>query len=207
MKGRKEVKQRLCASFSAEARLRSTLGEVKRRTLLFPDTMLAAEGLSPKFIIGGSLLELRKESITYTYYFENAGSKNKGINLARFLSILAYLRNDYEVRIDSFYTPILETIEDSLLLMQENGESVDPVENERMNELGRSNEALSRETISLLKKNAELGRREVIFRKFSNRIMERLPHAGASKATAKEALIKMGIDEQLSNELLELLSS
>ena len=194
-----------CASFFAAASLNSSLGAVRRLMLLFPETRPVAEGLTLKFIVGNSLLEFRKEGITYTYYFEIATKKGTATNLIRFLSILAYLKAVYEVRIDSFYGPIMETINDSLFLARED-DSGGGQADARISELSKSNAAISKEAIALSRRKEKLEREGAILKRFALVVIEKLSQGGPLIVGMKEAVSRMGIPEPLCSEVIEILS-
>lgn len=200
MRKKSGVKQELCASFYAAAKLNCTLAELKRRMLLFPDTRILADGLTIRCSVGGSLLDFRSDGITYSYYFESESKRNKGTNMVKFLSILAYLKELYEVRIDCMYDPLLEVIGDSLLLLHD-GNGYDETEKERIRSLSGSNTALSRELLSLYKRKEEIERQAGILGEFSKSIIEKFSN-GASKERTKEILLKAGVSEQLCDDVL-----
>ena len=205
MRKRVESRQELCASFYAAAKLKSSLSDLKKQMLLFPDTKIVAAGLTIRCAVGDALVDFKGDGITYSYYFDIAGKKNTGVNLVKFLSILAYLKSSYEVRIDSLYTQILETVEESLLLLHDStGADGNPVEAERIKALSESNTVLSDELLSLNKKIAESKRREEVLRSFSATVLERFS-SNSSKEGMMEALGKIGIGEQLSADLMEIL--
>ncbi len=205
MKKKSKKGQELCASFYAAAKLKSSLSELKKQMLLFPNTKIVADGLTVRCAVGDAQVDLRSDSITYSYCFDTAGKRNKGVNLVKFLSILAYLKSSYEVRIDSLYTQILEMMEDSLLLLHDGaGSDGNHADAERIKALSESNNVLSNELLSLNKKMAELKRREEVLRRFSTAVLEKLS-SGASKESVKAALGKIGIGEQLSAGLMEIL--
>lgn len=205
MKKRSENRQESCASFHAAAKLKSSLSDLKKQMLLFPDTKIVADGLTVRCAVGDALVDFRSDGITYSYCFEIAGKRNTGMNLVNFFSILAYLKNSYEVRIDSLYTQILETVKDSLLLLHDGADTYgNPASAERIKALSESNTALSNELLSSSRKMAESKRREEVLRKFSTTVLEKFS-SSASKEGMKEALGKIGIGEQLSADLMKVL--
>ena len=198
----------LSESFAAAARLRTGAGMQDVRKLMdaFPGATPLSEGTGLKYCIKCGkkeeqlLLTFRCDMITYAYTIQKQNAAVRSANLAKFLSILAYLKGAYEICLDSLYGAIIDSISDKLFIEdKENGGNDAKVI--RIDALSRSNLFLSNALIESIASGRALEKSEAAHRAFFACVMERFSH---DSPDARKVLLKLGVDEALAANLLEL---
>ncbi|MEM0149289.1 MAG: hypothetical protein QXW10_00110 [Candidatus Micrarchaeaceae archaeon] len=107
LNGSAKQKAMLYTSFYAQAIRLSGFPEIKRKMGALPHAVKISEGSKLRYGIRGgaseAVLELGKSHISYTFYFDAPSAMLYGRNLLAFISILAFVQDDYEVKLGSIY--------------------------------------------------------------------------------------------------------
>ncbi len=105
----------LFSSFCAETSLKSSMADIRAKFDSMPGMRVVAYGTHLKYSIieegkEAQYLDLDKDMIVFTYYFNEINLNDRALNLMKFLSILAMLDEFYEVKLKSIYHNIIESL-------------------------------------------------------------------------------------------------
>ncbi|MGC8572063.1 MAG: hypothetical protein ACP5LH_02165 [Candidatus Micrarchaeia archaeon] len=150
------------------------------------------------------MLELRKDNITAIFYTDD--KEKREVLLLKFFSILAYLKRAYDVYINSLYEEILHIITPYVLLQHENefSESAEDNYKKIIQELSASNYKLSNDIINLSKYNTENMKRLKLLTEFYNQVIAKFSINTFNLNNKFDALVHLGIDKKLLEELSKL---
>lgn len=160
----------LRSSVCVKADLKTTFNDIIRTLSFIPGFILISSGtrLKYKVIAKGERdydLIIGKDQIEFSYYFSTPTEKNKALKFRYFIILLAYLKDAYEVKLESLYQYIVDVVHgnNQSIGVQSN---VDNPSNIKLYELNNSNFSLSNSIINLLKENASLKQENQIYLDF-----------------------------------------
>ena len=191
-KDKKEGSFILRSSICAKASLKTTFKDVIWVLSVIPGFMLVSSGtrLRYKIIAKGEVdydLVLSKDQIEFSYYFSLPTEKNKALKFRYFVIMLAYLKDAYEIKLESLYPYIVDVVQGSnqVIGLQSN---TDKPANLKLYELNNSNFSLSNSIINLLKENTALKRENEIYLAFFKKFFKRYdyPEANAAELMSNE---------------------
>ncbi|MGC8648747.1 MAG: hypothetical protein ACP5UN_00810 [Candidatus Micrarchaeia archaeon] len=213
----------LVYSFYTAAFMKSNFENLKNIMSVFPDSFLISDGTLLKYAIGSNIInlknqsknikniydnliiiEFKKDSIYVMFYSTKDYIEKKGVYLLKFLSILEYVKNIYDITLDNIYQDIIATITPILLFQDYNlNQNKNNINNDkRIIELNASNYALSKEIIYLSKINEDQKRAFILFKEFYKQIIDKLSNSLGEDNV--KVLSKLGIDKNLLDEIEKL---
>jgi len=138
-------------------------------------------------------LELSPRGITLTIYFSAPNAYYKILNIKRLLSLLAYLKDLYDVELASIYPTIIDVL--TALLPKYEEVNMDIKQPSR--ELSYANVALAKELFRLSKQVTLLDKGNSIYKEFCKAMLERVGANGA------DAIITFTTDFGINKNLIE----
>ncbi len=206
-------KQCLGACFRVRANLGSSIAAVKRELGSFPCLELLSYGSKLSYLVKtgsqdlpGPLLELSDDSIVFLFFFSRPDAAEYGIQLLRFMSMLAYLNPHYSVDPSGLYGYVIEALRNRWSLTALSEADADEVLRMRVVSLSGINASLSRELVSLSGAKASLERKAGILLRFCSEVLEGsgvLKSGGA--AGSRLAFSSLGVGRETTEEVLSLL--
>ncbi len=182
----------LRSSICVKASLKTTFKDVIWVLSFIPGFMLVSSGtrLRYKIIAKGEIdcdLILDKDHIEFSYYFSVPTEKNKALKFRYFVIILAYLKDSYEIKLESLYPYIVDVVQGNNQLISKQS-NADKSTNLKLYELNNSNFSLSNSIINLLKENTALKRENEIYLAFFKKFFKRYdyPEANAAELMSNE---------------------
>jgi hypothetical protein len=220
----------LVYSFYTAAFMKSNFDNLKNIMNVFPDSFLISEGTLLKYVIGSNstninsnnisknvnkikniksiyddliIIEFKKDSIYMMFYSTKDYIEKKGVYLLKFLSILEYVKNIYDITLDNLYQDIITTITPIILFQNHNlNQNKNYNNDKRIIELNVSNYKLSKEIIHLSKINADQRHAFILFKEFYKEIVNKLSNSLGEDNI--KILSKLGIDKNLLDEIEKL---
>ena len=192
-----------CFSFSAAATPKLGMGAVddlaralsgskdmgqRRRKLIIRNT----EGMG-----GYDILEVMEDSIALTCYSEKVGVREKARGLLRFLGILSYFKDVYEVGLNSLYHPLVEALAANQFTQMVDGDRHG--EARQIDALSNSNAALAIELRRLSETNEDAGKRCETYREFCTKVLKNFPNAEISTFT------RLGVEKSTVEKVMQLI--
>ena len=193
------------SSFCAKARLKGSLSRAKELLDMFPGSTRISDGTRTRYAVTGSnpithfILEVASDAIRFDYYCEKMGKKAKHAGLARFLSVLAYLSDIYEIELATLYSDLIDAAESSSFIADAG--ACAPPKDEKAVELAKSNYSLSIALVRIGSQNERLEKENKACIRAIRSVLERF--SNGEDATA--ILAKFGVDEATSKEIAEFL--
>ncbi len=187
------------------AKLKVKVEELKKRLNAFPFAK-AVEGTEIKYRICRPgkektelmILECTKEEINLGFYFDEKSKPGKTLNLLRFMSLLAYLKDCYEVTLGELYEPLVESISYAAVIkykpyieMEQN--------NELLDSLGVHNLALANKINEMEGSMHKLEDELFVYKDFTRQVLERFTMKGDMHGDF------LGIDEGLRSKIVTML--
>ncbi|MCL5433984.1 MAG: hypothetical protein M1538_03350 [Candidatus Marsarchaeota archaeon] len=151
------------------------------------------------------ILEFRRNSINALFYLNN--TEKRDVLLLKFLSILAYLRRAYDVYINNLYEEILNIVTPYIIMQSNTAELSNSLENNYkkiIQELSASNYKLSNEIINISRYNADNAKRLKLLDDFYNQVITKFSINTFNLNNKLDALLHLGINKKLLEELSEL---
>lgn len=151
-----------------------------------------------------TILEFKKDSIHAMFYSARNRIESKAFYLLKFLSILEYIKNIYEVSLDGLYQDIISSLT-PFVIFQSNSQGInqkDIANDKRIIELSSSNYALAKEIIKLSKINVDQKHALELFKEFYVQVLSKLANSIDENST--KTLVKLGISKELLDELTRL---
>jgi hypothetical protein len=169
-KDKRKINFTLRSSICVKAILKTTFKDVIWVLSFIPGFILISSGtrLRYKIIAKGEInydLILGKDQIEFSYYFSVPTEKNKALKFRYFVIILAYLKDAYEMKLESLYPYIVDIVQGNNQLTGAQS-NADKSINLKLFELNNSNFSLSNSIINLLKENTALKRENAIYLAF-----------------------------------------
>jgi hypothetical protein len=108
----------LTTSFFAEAKLTSTLKLIIEELSKLPSIEIVSKGTTIRCIVDKKGLDaeviFRHDSIVYIFRFKKPSQAEYAKHLIAFISIISFLRDHYEVKIDTLYRYVVQALQDSI---------------------------------------------------------------------------------------------
>ncbi len=179
--------------------------QVEKRIEALPNVEKLGDGAYAVYEAKGnekaSVLGIYSDEIRFSFYTNGMDARSKAINMARFLSILAFLNDICDVKMSSLYSPIME-----LLIQAVNidiGSSYESME-WKANELADANYNLLSEIekAESAAANAENENR-ALKRLIWEAVEELMEKAGREKGFAERRLQMAGLSENTAAEIVK----
>lgn len=119
------------------------------------------------------VLDLTEEGITLTCYTTSTGVREKTLGLLRLLGILAYLKDAYDVKMDSIYTLLTTALYAAQFAVTANNDAYK--ETLQVEMLSSSNAMLAIELRRLSKTNDTLAHKCMIYEEFCVETLKKFP--------------------------------
>jgi len=165
----------LSSNISVKARLKTSFSYLKQYLNSIYALKLVSGGTRLLYLLndGSKIppsLELSQRGITLTIYFSAPNAYYKILNIKRLLSLLAYLKDIYDVELASIYPTIIDVL--TALLPKYEEANMDVKQPSR--ELSYANAALAKELFKLSKQVALLEKENSIYKEFCKAMLERV---------------------------------
>lgn len=204
----------ICGAFHARAEPRSSLIDIRNAMKGMPEAKHTSTGTRMLYSIGvagdrnapEAMLELAPKGITFTFYFKEPNHRVYKHNLLRFLSILAYLKDEYSVDISEIYGYVIEALRYEDYTLTQEAASIVYQPNERMDVLNRVNVSLSHELSLKNERIRTMDKQLAAYFSFSKKLIQKLSVSCSSASPNTNEILKIaGIDEGLAKDILLLI--
>lgn len=214
MPGKKREQKRLNSSFIIRAELNVSIQVLAKIIQKLPYVTLKYPPDTIEYIMCDNFYDIStavcffRDKIVLKYSFDRASLHNYVLNLTRLITILAYLDNVYEIKLESIYQYIIEGLRRST----EEVQNVNQIINgnmllRRIIVLNDLNIALSFKLLSLEKKISKLNPQLSLLKDFSSDVVENAHSKSKSvDSTKKTITMVLGVKPELYTKILELLA-
>ena len=201
----------ICSAFHTRAELRGSLSDVRNAMKSVPNVKRASTGTIMRYSIRetGShkpreaILELAPKEITLTFYFKEPNTAEYKHNLLQFMSILAYLKDFYNVSMGDIYGYVIVALRHEDYALAREAENAANPPNERIDALNSVNVSLSHELSLKNGRIKTIDGQLTSYRSFSKEVIQKLmARSGSMHTNALEALNAFGIDGNLASEIV-----
>lgn len=194
----------LSTSFYANAQLKSNMIEVKQKLNEFKHARLLNDGPILKYEISKLdqnkqtfILELTDEHISLRFFFKKQDYAIYKDGLLTFISLIAFLGDLYEAKLDSIYEYIVEALgRDWQHTVKRQDQVVEGLK-ERIKVLNESNCRLSHQLIAMLYENKRLSADSSLYKEFSKSVVDSIKEESNISEKDYVALTRLGVDLSL----------
>jgi len=170
-----QPKIKLSSSFYIAAKLITSLQSVKRKMGWLPYAAMNAEGSKLRYAINGmtnrALLEFGSSYISYVFYFDNPNNALYSRNLLAFISILAFLNEEYDIKLAGIYRYIIYALTKSTATRDIANDINTEMLKDQVKVLNSINASLAKELVNYRAKQRELNYNMDIYRKFAKEVL------------------------------------
>lgn len=207
-----EEKYVLGSTFRASCKLKTDLATVKTQIGCLPCLKLISSEGRLKYAlfeqskdISNAHVEFSDKEVVFRFYFKKPSGSEYNINLLKFLSLLAYLRDFYEVELASIYSYLIESLRNNWHFIPNTKEIKENEELfEKLDSLNDANITISQELFKLEREKNTVENKLALYKSFVSEIINRLPKKPGKSDTDSyfDALISIGMEKQQINEIL-----
>jgi len=201
----------LSRSFHTNATLITNIGSVKKDMEKLKGFKLLEENAALKYKIttsndcNDSLIELACNHISLTFFSESNNHAVYKDNFTAFISLVAFLKEHYEIHLDSIYGYIMDILDNEWRGISKDQSHLIGSLKERIKSLDESNRILSYALIDSSRANIQVGRERTVYAEFSKCIIGNLNSRGKSKSDDHSILLSLGVDQQLVKKVESIL--
>lgn len=202
----------LCSAFAVRARLRGGSRALKRTASSLSYLSPLASGTEMEYMVrldkkgaANPVVQFRRDSIVFRFFFESPGASVYNRNLLVFVSMLAYFAEVYEVAPESLYPYIIELGLSFGYVAGLERQRPDDLLKKRLAALSETNASLSHELVRLSRENVRVSKDLGILQSLCAELMHGKVANGAS---AQEALVSsFGVGRALASEAARVIGA
>jgi hypothetical protein len=174
------------------------LDELKHIKKIADSQTLRYEVIGEGGKIKSNIFEFSKDSISLQFFFKKQGPITYKNNFITFISMLAILKEFYEVRLADLYGYILEALNQNWQNVAHDQTQILESLKERIDVLDESNFSLSKQIIVLSQEKMQLSKNLSLYSGFSKCIIDKTKDSNSTQSESiYTTLIHFGIDSEL----------
>ena len=183
------------------------MGNARNLMDSFPGAKMLSEGVRLRYLLSGkgeNILELGRSTIVFSFSSEKPNKQERNENFVKLLAILGYLKNVYDVKLESLYGEIIDAIESaSFLPRKEKKSEQEELLVRRITEISTVNSSIAHEMMKQKRRISELEQSERLFARFCYELIDRLSH---ERLDSEEKIVTALSKLEIEGELVENIS-